>query len=300
MKDSSKKTLVYFGHHKCASTFVNQVLIDVTRLTNHKLLIQYLGNQLPYDYHSRSPHKGKLELQMKEVLEGKYDFLAHSNADPSMIEVLKKRGSYKGFHVIRDPRDIVVSGYFSHMKSHPASAEYNPWMLEHRDRLSSLDKKEGMLAELEYYKNYFSNISNWDYQNPNILECKFEAITTNSKDEFAKIFEFLGITVSEKSITKTIPIVVKRILSKFGLENQDQKSTVDYCPQFLFERVLKQQEFRKLTKGRKKGEENSSSHFRKGVSGDWLNHFDDELKDKFKSMYPGLVSKLGYAENEEW
>ena len=26
---------------------------------------------------------------------------------------------FRGIHLIRDPRDIVVSGYFSHLKTHP-------------------------------------------------------------------------------------------------------------------------------------------------------------------------------------
>jgi hypothetical protein len=52
--------------------------------------------------------------------------------------------------------------------------------------------------------------------------------------------------------------------------------------------------------GRKRGEENVSSHERKGVAGDWRNHFSDKIAKEFKSHYGDLLVATGYEPNDRW
>ncbi len=54
------------------------------------------------------------------------------------------------------------------------------------------------------------------------------------------------------------------------------------------------------TTGRKKGQEAEHSHLRKGVAGDWRNHFTDVHVKQFKSSYPGLLARLGYEADDNW
>src|SRR5580700_2887646 len=44
-----------------------------------------------------------------------FDFWSYINADYTFVRGVK----LKGFHVVRDPRDLIVSAYFSHLYSHP-------------------------------------------------------------------------------------------------------------------------------------------------------------------------------------
>ena len=39
---------------------------------------------------------------------------------------------------------------------------------------------------------------------------------------------------------------------------------------------------------------------RKGISGDWKNHFDDEIKRKFKNLCGSFVIDMGYESSDEW
>ena len=55
-----------------------------------------------------------------------------------------------------------------------------------------------------------------------------------------------------------------------------------------------------LAGGRKEGDEDVKSHFRKGAPGDWINHFSADHKALFKSLYPDLVVKLGYEASDDW
>lgn len=52
--------------------------------------------------------------------------------------------------------------------------------------------------------------------------------------------------------------------------------------------------------GREKGEEDPSSHYRKGKAGDWCNYFTPYHVRVFKEMFPELVTKLGYEESSDW
>jgi hypothetical protein len=59
------------------------------------------------------------------------------------------------------------------------------------------------------------------------------------------------------------------------------------------ERLLCDYSFERLS-GRRRGEEDEAAHYRKGVAGDWKNHFNDRLRADFEAVAPGLVGRLGY------
>ncbi len=52
--------------------------------------------------------------------------------------------------------------------------------------------------------------------------------------------------------------------------------------------------FEKLSGGRRPGEEDPSSFFRKGAVGDWRRHFDDEARHRFEASAGALLRELGY------
>jgi LPS sulfotransferase NodH len=58
--------------------------------------------------------------------------------------------------------------------------------------------------------------------------------------------------------------------------------------------------FEQLSGGRTQGEEDSSSFYRKGIAGDWKNHFTEEDKQAFKEEAGELLIRLGYEEDLDW
>ena len=47
--------------------------------------------------------------------------------------------------------------------------------------------------------------------------------------------------------------------------------------------------------GRKPGQEDTGSKLRKGVAGDWRNHFTPAVQEAFDDETTDLVARLGYA-----
>jgi hypothetical protein len=60
------------------------------------------------------------------------------------------------------------------------------------------------------------------------------------------------------------------------------------------EACLEAGSFQKLTEGRSRGEEDKASFFRKGVIGDWRNHFDESNTATYNEVAGDLPGQLGY------
>jgi hypothetical protein len=76
----------------------------------------------------------------------------------------------------------------------------------------------------------------------------------------------------------------QKILSFLGVDDSDEATQA----------CLNAGSFKKLTEGRTRGEEDKSSFFRKGVVGDWQNHFDASNTATYQQAAGNLPAKLGY------
>ena len=66
-------------------------------------------------------------------------------------------------------------------------------------------------------------------------------------------------------------------------------------PDNLICQILSDYSFEKLSQGRQQGDENHNSHYRKGLPGDWKNHFTHKVRQHFEEVTGNLIDRLGYA-----
>ncbi|HEY1462641.1 MAG TPA: sulfotransferase domain-containing protein [Terriglobales bacterium] len=242
--------LAYFGHHKCGTTWIQQIIDHVCQSAHIKAV----------HHHNEAGFAGDI-VACRQAQQ--FDFWCYSNADVTFVRDVP----LKGFHVVRDPRDIITSAYFSHLYSHP-EGDWK-WLKRHRPYLLSLSKHDGLMAEIEFSARTLGNMLTWNYTNPNILEARFEDMIANNVERFAEVFGFLGLFPKKLSV------------------QQIMAATEKYS-------------FANLSKGRTRGQQNNLSHYRKGQPGDWRNHFDASHVDYFKRLYNPLLLKLGYETEEDW
>lgn len=217
------------------------------------------------------------------------DFMIHLNATQALLEQLAGQ-EYRGFHVIRDPRDILVSSYFSDRYSHPV---YREEFAQFRERLEEVPLEDGMRLELNRRTGEFEALEGWNYDNPRVYETRYEDLTARPYDEFVKILGFLGIAMPESAV-ESAKIRANRALRRAGLSLH----TRGIPPDFL-RSVIDRQSFQKLS-GRQKGQEDPKSHYRKGVAGDWVNYLTGENKELFKDRWGRLTMDLGYEKDLSW
>ncbi len=288
---------VYFGHHKCASTYVKYVLRELSQLLGLRYAIQDMPQVLPLNYQDRTAEaRARVQSALGWVANPPCDVLCLGNAERVYLDTLNAH-DFRGFHVIRDPRDMIVSGYFSHKNSHPAHPDFNPWMVEHRARLQACDREDGLIQEIDYSSAYFEHMRSWDYHHPRVLETRFEVLTRNPRQEFARILEFIGIElVPEGKMQRAW----RRLASWSGrLLTRSDCPIYRVCARHLHD-ILDQQSFRQLSGGRAVGQEDAHHHFRKGVAGDWRQHFTPRIKKVFKDRFGDLLLQLGYEQSDDW
>ena len=174
---------------------------------------------------------------------------------------IPKPANYKTFFVLRDPRDAVVSWYFSAKYSHVLTSV----IPELRKDLTQLDLSDG----LKYITNRLLEFGYFDVQK--------SWINATQEQENVAIFRYEDLVSSNNSF-------LKKLLNYLQIK----------IPQAEFIALCDRHKFETITKGRVQGEENINSHYRKGIAGDWKNYFDSSTLDHFYQVTKDLVEVLGY------
>ena len=175
---------------------------------------------------------------------------------------IPKPEAYRTFFVLRDPRDIIVSWYFSVRYSHSLMGP----ILKYRNDLEMLNFAEGMkyainvLEQRGLFRGQRSwmNIENRD----NIQIFRYENFASDNSSFLKQLFEYLNIVIPHKDF-------------------------IALCDRHKFE---------KYSGGRKQGVEDHTAHHRKGVAGGWKDHFDPLTVAHFREVTKDLLEVLGYPE----
>ena len=283
---SAKPAFVIYGHHKCATMSLNTMASAVSRR---------LGLRFRAVFDEQQFNRDLADFSIRENI----DFLSFGNAD---YQYSSKLPAHRGAHIIRDPRDIVVSAYFSHMYSHETAA----WkeLRAHREKLKALPKEDGLLAEIEFRAKSFGHMAGWNYDQAHILEFRFEDLVANPYDTLLSVYRHLGLLdEGDYRINKRVAGLYREICAALYA-----KASISWparlgsrtIPAAEFLTIAWRNRFQARASGRKTGIENTRSHYRKGQAGDWQNHFTDTHKRSFKKLYPDLVPRLGYSDDDDW
>lgn len=157
--------------------------------------------------------------------------------------------SAKFVHMLRDPRDAAVSG----------------WYLGQRTDAAQMAAKFGGMAG---YFRHFVDIwvseaalgLEFGARHPeHYIEVRYADLLDHTEAALEPVVRFLGVDAGPD---------VLRACSAAG-------------------------EFQTLSRGRPRGVEDRKSHFRRGVVGDWINHFDAETADYCAAKAGALMKRLG-------
>ncbi len=169
------------------------------------------------------------------------------------------------FVVIRDLRDTLVSWYFSLKVSHvidcPAVAD---WRREFRAR----SEEDGLLLALEHPRGL----------------ARMAEVQRSWLESGERLFHVEDLLARDEEL---IPWL---LLEHCGMP----------LPRELVLNAVRDTRFERLSGGRPRGVEDVRSHYRKGVAGDWRNHFTPRVKAAFKARFGGLLAATGYGQEPDW
>ena len=179
------------------------------------------------------------------------------------FDVLALPEGSRWFVVIRDLRDTLVSAYFSFKFSHPL---LGPEFVVLRQKLHELDKEAAFLYLMDHELPRYAQIQlSWLEAGEPLV--KYEDLLVND-----------------------VELLTEILIGRCGLPISQER---------LREVVLANR-FEAQTGGRARGVEDVTAHQRKGVAGDWRNHFTDRIKRAFKARYGGLLVATGYEKDLDW
>lgn len=302
---SRRETRAYFGHHKCASTWIMQILDQIAVETGmrHLVVVDDLTPQRSGPLRDRATlTESETEFERSalraHVDATRADLVSCLTADRAQAECLR---AFRAVHVVRDPRDIVVSAYFSHRNSHPTHNV--PHMESHRTDLREASQEEGLFLEMEFSSHELFELADWDYADESILELKMEDITARPYESFISIFRHLELLPDHEPVTAREQVAAwsSRLANRLsrrpalGWLRRDLPVTADLLLGTVYARRFEAQ-----TGGRRAGREDVASHYRKGTAGDWLSHFSAEHAEAFDRDFGDLLISLGYEADHSW
>ena len=255
--NSSSANVYHCSAHKAASQWIKTILSD-RRVHKYSGLILY------------HPYKPAETVGRRKVIERvvSKSFPPKTIVSPLYIDfqtfgVIPKPEKYKGFFVVRDPRDILISWYFSARYSHGATS---PKVLRNRAELNRLSLTDGLLYSIKELdeSGEFEMVSSWcnaQKTNPRVRVFTFEELTAPDNFEvFVELFQHCDIRIPDDALRQ----------------------------------LLKDYSFERLTGGRKRGTEKWSSHYRRGIPRDWERYFNGAVRRAFEQATGNLLARLGY------
>lgn len=223
----------------------------------------------PYHYQSHLP-QGMDERPMMQIRFDK-PFPAHTIIETLYtgrpgFDSIPQPGAYRAFFVLRDPRDVVVSYFFSLKYSHKIM---NEQMQKDRDFLHRISEEDGlawMIDALAQPNGYFDAQRSWlepSANNTAVRVYRYEDLFgADQLSAMLDLFTHLHIPLSESKLA--------------GL--------------------LDHYRFEKFAGGRAKGVEDVNHQYRKGTAGGWREHFTAKVESHFRRRTGDLLEVLGY----EW
>jgi hypothetical protein len=180
----------------------------------------------------------------------------------------------KIIHIVRDPRDIIVSSMFHRYRELRRTGR-SSWLTEYLNASRTADWRP---EELHSYRvaNYAKDISG----------------------RWAACVDVLSTNANTDKMRSMITIRYEDLIADTGLHlaNLYEFAGLDSSPT-LVRRIVAETKFSTMAKGRKPGMEDPDSPVRKGVSGDWINYLQPGFAETVEAMAGDAMKRFGYCEN---
>ena len=197
-------------------------------------------------------------------------------------EVARVYPEARVIHIIRDGRDQAVS-MLHHVWNRSTDqggvqtlmpGEFERREIYRQDPKKLLQTGEGMFTEERLRgaaRSWNARVGKTAQDGPALLganytEVRYEDLLERPDEEVGRLAGFLGADTSEKAVRRAVGSA----------------------------------SFEKLSRGRERGQEDTSSFYRKGIAGDWENYFTARDRQIYKEEAGELLIRLGYERDLDW
>lgn len=232
----------FISHHKCASGWLADILYSYFVLRHQKPAFHSArGDEYPSNPDS-------------------FVYLMFANGNWHYLKSRVRRA----IHIIRNPLAVIVSSYFSHLKTHPLDG----WkQLEcQREKIRGVDFLKGIELTEEFLCNpsFFDGtpgplmaMGEFDFECERMMTVRMEDLVAYPEPHFRRMFKFLDVTIGDD-----------------------------------FWETLPSHSFEAKAGGRLPGQVDFNSHYRSGNPYDWANHLPFSQAKLFYKKHCNLVDRF--------
>lgn len=242
-----------------------KILVNGTPKTGTTWMVRMLAS-IP-GYHAAGNFKGDIQKYLRavpgNVIHG------HERYKPELAAQLEQ-AQIAVVLMLRDPRDQVVSNLF-----HFRRDTTNRWYQE----MNQLDLDEALLMLIEgrpglpSVMQWCSTSKSWLDAGYPLIAVRYEDLLVQAEQELGRIAARLAIPLS--------PGLTRAIVQRNRFERLTMGKRI-------------------WSDGRRPGEENDASHFRKGIRGDWRSYFKPVHVERFKEVAGDLLIEWKYESSLAW
>lgn len=178
-------------------------------------------------------------------------------------------GDFRISRFIRDPRDLIISGYFYHYRGAEPWFRFKkptlkywepingnipnslPPNCSYSDYLQSMSKEDGLIAEIEFRKFQLESLRAWK-PDPRIMIFRYEDILGNEAKIFDSLLSFYQVSAFERKMGSWLA-------NRYAATSQTK-----------------------------------SKHIRNAKPGQWKDHFTPKVETYFNDRYQDILADLGY------
>ena len=249
---SVRRHLIHCSYHKCLTVYFKRIMDAV-----FNRILFWSDGYSHYNSHLEDFYRGFRGHRVASINNRALD--------------LDRLGRFRVSRFVRDPRDLVVSGYFYHRRGAEdwvqiQSPTADDWYfangvvpeglrgrkLSFAEYLRSLPEEEGLLAELEFRRSHLESMASWPDHHPDISTWRYEDIVGNEARTFRELFAFYGLAPAER-------LLAAWFAKRYSMQRRS-----------------------------------SDPHIRNPTSGQWRKHFTPRVTEVFDSKYGELMQQLGY------
>lgn len=174
---------------------------------------------------------------------------------------IPKPENSKAFFIVRDPRNLVTSWFYSVKYTHSTIGKIG----EYREELLKLNDEKGLIFAINQMQEIgiFSALDSWanaETDNTRVKIVKFEDIFgPNQLTHCQELLSFCDIQVPQETLVQ--------LLEKYSFQRLKSKA---------------------------KNRKNKYGHYRRGVSSEWKEMFSANVEAEFQTITKDLSHKLGY------
>lgn len=203
-----KTSVLFFTTHKSASTFLDKIFNEVAAFSNYTK-IDFDGYFTTWDEKLYSNYSNDEFLKKAFITKGIIYGPFRNFVNVPKLE------KYKIIVLVRDPRDVLVSSYYSYKFSHLNISKKN---VTQKKELSTKSIDEFVQSHSDYYLNVLNDYYHKLLERDNTLLLRYEDMVKDYEFFLTTILEFIDVTLIDYQ-----PIIKSKFKVSFDLQENKLK-----------------------------------------------------------------------------